>query len=99
MARGTATRPAQHELFPRRLHRAPRTEPAGAHYSQAILRSAVPDQLPDSARGGRRSEAARCRDRISLHPAHLEPEPAGTPSLMMPGIIISFILSEQVTLV
>ena len=77
MARGTATRPAQHELFPRRLHRAPRTEPAGAHYSQAIFRSAVPGQLPDSARGGRRSEAARCRGRISLHPAHLEPEPAG----------------------
>ena len=35
------------------------------------------------------------RDRLLLHPAHLGTKPAPEPSLMMPGIIISFIFSEQ----
>ena len=81
MARGAATRTARHQLLPCRLHRASRTEPAGTHYAQAILRPAVRGQFPDPARGGRRSETPRRRDRIPLHPAHLEFEPA-RPSTM-----------------
>src|ERR1039458_7109904 len=67
---------AQHQLLPRRLHPAPRTEPVGAHYSEALPRSAVRGQLPDLAQGGRRSKATLRRDRIPLHPPHMEREPA-----------------------
>ena len=63
LASGTAARPPQHQLLPRPLHRASRTEPAGADFSQAILRPAVRGQFPDLAGGGRRSQATGCRDR------------------------------------
>src|ERR1039457_6284209 len=39
MAPSTATRPPQHQLLPCRLHPAPRTEPAGPDFTQAIPRS------------------------------------------------------------
>jgi hypothetical protein len=47
----------------------------------------------------RRYSASGSEDRLSGGAAHLEPEPAAEPSLMMPGIIISFIFSEQGRLV
>ncbi len=37
LARSAATRTAHHQLFPRRLHRAPRSEPAGAHTSRRFF--------------------------------------------------------------
>ena len=37
MAPGPAAGPPQHQLLPRRVHRASRTEPTGADFSQAIL--------------------------------------------------------------
>jgi len=77
LASGTAARPPQHQLLPRRLHRASRTEPASADFSQAILRPALRGQFPDPAGGGRGSQAARCRDRISVGPAYVEFESAG----------------------
>src|SRR5271170_4399492 len=45
---------------------------------QTILRSVVPGQLPDPARRGGRPQAPRRRDRLPLHPAYLELQPAGS---------------------
>src|SRR5271155_4436818 len=47
-------------------------------FVQTILRSVVPGQLPDPARRGGRPQAPRRRDRLPLHPAYLELQPAGS---------------------
>ena len=59
----------------------------------------VPDQRRDSDRNRRRSETPRSRDRLPQCPAYLGTESPIEPSLMMPGIINSFIFSEQSSLV
>ena len=76
MARSTAARPAQHQLLPRCLHRTPRTQPFGTDFTQAIPRPVIRRQLPDPAPSRSRSQTPRCRDRVPLHPAHVEFQPA-----------------------
>ena len=76
MAPDPATRSVEHQLLPRRLHPAPRTEPSGTDFTQATARPAVRCQFPDPARSGRRSPTPRRRDRIPIHPAHMGIQPA-----------------------
>src|SRR5271166_779618 len=52
-------------------------------------------QCSDPARTGSRPEASGCRHRVSWRAPHLGAEPSDEPSLMMPGIIISFVFSKQ----
>jgi hypothetical protein len=59
-----------------------------------VLRTAVHRQRRDRHRTGARSQASGRRDRHAQHSAHLGAESAPEPSLMMPGITISFVLSE-----
>ena len=95
VAPGAAARPRQHQLLPRRLHPAARTQPPGTDFTQARTRPAVRCQFPDPARSVRRSQTPGRRDWVPLHSAHMGIQPAATPSLMMPGIIISFVFSEE----
>src|SRR5580700_6884422 len=55
-------------------------EPAG------LLQLVVPGGFRDAAANRCRSPAPRSKDRLSGGTAHLEPEPAAEPSLMMHGI-------------
>jgi hypothetical protein len=41
------------------------------------------------------SQTAGCADWFHQHSAHMGAKPTPEPSLMMPGIIISFVFSEQ----
>jgi len=63
--------------------------------SGAPLYPVVPDQRRYPAGSCRQSETHGSRDRVPEHPAHLGSKLAVEPSLMMPGITISFIFSEQ----
>ena len=46
MARGAAAGTAQHQLLPRRVHRASRTEPAGTHLAQARFSTCCSRPVP-----------------------------------------------------
>ena len=59
MARGTATGTAPHQLLPRRVHRASRTQPASTQQPGPLLRPAVRGQFPDLIGGRSRSETPR----------------------------------------
>ena len=76
-----ATRSAQHQLLPCRVHRTPRTEPAGPDYSPTFLRSACSMPAPRPCSKWPPIPTARRRDRIPLHPAHLESEPAAATTM------------------
>jgi hypothetical protein len=80
-------------------HAAARTVGACPTEQAVALRFALPLQRNNDVRVGTRSEAPRSRHRISRRAPYLGTEPRVTPSLMMPGIIISFIFSEHGRLV
>ena len=96
LARTARTGPAQRTLLPRRLYLAPPVEPALSAAIQRLLYDllfrATAQTMLEVAR---QPQAPRSQDRLPQHPAHLGTEPAIEPSLMMPGIIISFIFNKQ----
>jgi hypothetical protein len=55
----------------------------------------APRPRPYATHHRRRSPAPGCRDRLFRRAPHVGAEPASEPSLMMHGIIISFVFSEQ----
>src|ERR1035438_2548913 len=76
VASDPATRSVEHQLLPRRLHPAPRTEPTRTDFTQTTARAALRCQFPDLARSRRRSQTPGRRDRLLIHPAHLGIQPA-----------------------
>src|SRR5260370_53192 len=63
------------------------------------LQPLIPRQRRDAVGRCPRPAASRRRDRFLQRAAHLESTIAAEPSLMMPGIIISFVFSEQTMLI
>src|SRR6516162_8592050 len=94
-----STRTSPHALHARGLHTPPPLGPTGAAEQEGHLRSSVPHQCGDPSRSGPRSETPRRRDRLLQCVAYLEPATQSEPSLMMPGITISFLFSEQSSLI
>jgi len=86
-------------VLSRRVYHPGATCATGIAEPASLLRVVIPGGIRDVAGNRRRSPAAGSEDRLSGGAAHLEPEPAIEPSLMMPGITISFVFSEQRRLV
>src|ERR1019366_6654999 len=99
LAPSAPARPSAHPLCPRGLHAAPSVSSAGLAEQGRDLWSVVPRQRRDSAPGRWRPQTSGGGDRILQRVAHLESTIAAEPSLMMPGIIISFVFSEQTMLI
>src|ERR1700722_15489701 len=94
LARSAWERTASHTLRPRGLHAAAAAFIARIAEQTRDLCPLIPCQRRDAAGGRSRSQAPRRGDRILQRPSHLESETPAEPSLMMPGIIISFIFIE-----
>jgi len=92
--RGTPPRTAAHALRPCRLHAAAATGFVSTPEQEGHLRFAAPGQRRNPAGGRAQSRSSRSRDRLLRRAPYLEPETPTEPSLMMPGIIISFFFSE-----
>src|SRR5271157_6209964 len=86
-------------LFPCSLHAAPTDRPPGATESRPNLLHSVPCRFRDLADHCGGPQAFGRRHWFSDRTAHLGTKPPSEPSLMMPGIIISFVFSEQNRLV
>src|SRR5450759_373874 len=99
LAPSAPARPSAHPLCPRGLHAAPSVSSAGLAEQSRDLWSVVPRQRRDSAPGRWRPQTSGGGDRILQRAPHLGPDPPAEPSLMMPGIIISFVFSEQMWLI
>jgi len=82
-------------LFPCRVHLAQTDRIFGASERQNHLQHPVPRRRSNLAGNCRRSQTLRRIHRLPGGAPHLGSEPASEPSLMMPGIIISFIFIEQ----
>src|SRR5215472_15658841 len=94
-----STRTSPHALHARGLHTSQPLGPTSAAEQEGHLRSPVPHQCGDPSRSGARSKTSRCGDRLLQCVAYLEPTTQAEPSLMMPGITISFLFSEQSSLI
>ena|SRR5580700_5624575 len=86
-------------VLSRRLYHPRATRAAGIAEPASLLQVVIPGGVRDSSANRSRSPASGSEDRLSGGAAHLEPEPAAEPSLMMPGIIISLVFSEKSSLV
>src|SRR6266849_1125368 len=65
-----------HQLLPRRVHCAPRTQCAGPGKPASVLRSAIYGQRANLAGDRHRSQTLGSRDRSNQYPAHLGAESA-----------------------
>src|ERR1035438_7564440 len=99
VASDPATRSVEHQLLPRRLHPAPRTEPTRTDFTQTTARAALRCQFPDLARSRRRSQTPGRRDRLLIHPAHLGIQPAAPlPYTRSPSDLLLFDASSRTLL-
>jgi len=90
---------APRALLPRRPHAAGITRHGGITERATGVRAVVPCGFSDAARDRSRSKAPWRKNRLPRRAAHVESTIAAEPSLMMPGIIISFVFSEQTMLI
>src|SRR5215472_278849 len=88
-------RTSPYALHARGLHTPQPLGPTGAAEQEGHLRSPVPHQRGDPSRSCPRSETSRRGDRLLQCVAYLESAAPNEPSLMMPGITISFLFSKQ----
>src|SRR5258708_14317059 len=82
-------------ILPRRVYTAARDRPTGPAKCQSNLPTPFSRSLRDPAdnRGG--PPTFRGRDWLPGRASHLGPESPHSPSLIMPGITLSFVFSEQ----
>src|SRR5271166_2964345 len=95
LAGGTSARVVAHPLCTRSLYSAAGTRSHCITEQTGDLRPALSLQRRNPARSGSRSQTSGRRDRFLQRAAHLGSEAPTEPSLMMPGIIISFVFSKQ----
>src|ERR1051326_2308245 len=94
MVDGAAAGTAACGLLPPGLQRAPCVGPADLAKQEGPLPAAIRGERGGVARSRSRSQAPRSRGRLLEHSPYLGTDLAAEPSLMMPGIIISFIFSK-----
>src|ERR1700756_1096213 len=97
--RCASTRTSPDPLSARGLHTAPSLGSTGATEQEGPLRSPVPHQCRNPSRSGTQSETSWRGDWLLQRVTHVESATQNEPSLRMPGIIISFVFSEQRRLV
>src|SRR5712691_4399510 len=86
-------------IFPCGVYAASAPGSAGAPEQTPDVRSVVSGYRRDLAVDCGRSGTPRSADRLLLYPALVGANPQFEPSLMMPGISISFVFSEKSSLV
>ena len=94
MARSAPQGTSANALRPCGLHPSPPAGTAGLAEQEGYLRSPVSHQCGNPAGNRARSPASGRRDRLLQRAAYLGSKSRIEPSLMMPGITISFVFSE-----